>query len=269
MKSRPWLLWAIAVLITLGSVVYQRMTGPTYSLRGQAVIGSETIRFRLLRSFENPADGEVPITVPDRTMSGTCEFRRHPSADAWIRKPLERRGDMLVARIPNQPAGGKVMYRIFVGRPGVEPVALTPEPVIGRFKDYVPRIPILYPHILLMFIGMLCSTRAGLEALTRGSRTYSIALWSATPIFIGGIILGPIVQKFAFGAYWTGWPVGNDLTDNKTAVAMIFWIIAVWRLRKHPEARGWVIAAALITLIVFGIPHSVLGSEFDYTQTAR
>ena len=269
MKSRPWLLWAISVLITLASAVYQRITGPTYPLRGQVVVGSDTIRFRLLRSFENPADGEVALTVPDRTVSGTYEFRRQPSDDPWTRKPLERRGDLLVARIPSQPASGKVIYRISIGKPGSEPVALTSDPVIGRFKNYVPRIPILYPHILLMFIGMLCSTRAGLEAVTRGSRTYSIALWSVIPIFIGGIVLGPIVQKFAFGAYWTGWPVGHDLTDNKTAVAMIFWLVAVWRLRKHPETGGWVIAAALITLIVFGIPHSVLGSEFNYTSTAR
>jgi len=269
MKSRSWLLWVIAVLITLVSAVYQRMTGPTYPLRGQVVVGSETIQFKLLRSSENPGDAEVAVTAPDTGMSGSYEFRRHPSGDPWTLMPLERKGDLLVARIPSQPAAGKVIYHIFIGKPGIGPVPLTDEPVTMRFKDYVPRIPILYPHILFMFAGMLCSTRAGLEALARKSEIFKIVLCTVIFLFIGGIVLGPIVQKYAFGAYWTGWPVGKDLTDNKTAVAMVFWVIALWRLRKNQGARGWIILAAVITLVVFAIPHSLLGSEFDYTQTAK
>jgi hypothetical protein len=269
MMSRSRLLWIIALLMTLVSAAYQRITGPTFPTRGAVAVGSETIKFKLVRSHENPGDAEVSVPAPDMSMSGTYEFRRQPSNDPWIRRPLSRRGDSLVGWIPNQPTSGKVMYRILIGKPGVEPVPLTAEPVVLRFKDYVPRIPILWPHIALMSIGMLCSTRAGLEALVRGSQTYRIALWALAPIFFGGIVLGPIVQKLAFGSYWTGWPVGHDLTDNKTALAIIFWVITVWRLRKKPEARGWVIAAAVITLLVYAIPHSVLGSELDYTQVPQ
>jgi hypothetical protein len=269
MKSRSWLLWVIAILITLVSAVYQRVTGPTYPLRGQVKVGPETIKFRLLRSSENPGDAEVSVTAPDPGISGSYEFRRHPSDDPWTLKALERKGDLLVGAIPSQPASGKVIYRIILSKPGIRPVSLTDDPVAMRFKGHVPRIPILYPHILLMFVGMLCSTRAGLEALARNSGTFKMVLWTMIPLFLGGIVLGPIVQKFAFGAYWTGWPVGTDLTDNKTAVAMVFWLIALWRLRNKPESRIWVIAAAVITLVVFAIPHSVLGSEIDYTQTPK
>jgi hypothetical protein len=84
-------------------------------------------------------------------------------------------------------------------------------------------------------------------------------------MLIGGLIMGPIMQKFAFGAYWTGWPFGQDLTDNKTLVAFIFWLIAFFVLRKNRQNRFWPVLAAIITLSVFVIPHSVLGSEFDYS----
>jgi uncharacterized membrane protein len=77
------------------------------------------------------------------------------------------------------------------------------------------------------------------------------------------------VQKYAFGAYWTGWPFGHDLTDNKTALAFIAWLIAVIKLRKNREARGWAIAAALVLLLVYLVPHSVLGSEIDHTQMPK
>jgi hypothetical protein len=84
-------------------------------------------------------------------------------------------------------------------------------------------------------------------------------------IFVGGLILGPIVQKYAFGAFWTGWPLGHDLTDTKTAIAMVFWLVATWRSKKPGGGRAWIIAAALVTLLVYLIPHSAYGSELDYT----
>ncbi len=242
------------------------MTGPTYPVRGHVTVGSAALTFKLPRSHENPGDAEIVIPAADPKLLGAYEYKRHPSADALTRRPLERKGDLLVGRLPNQLAGGKMMYQVFVGMPNVEPVPLTSEPLVLRFKDYVPRVPVLYPHILLMFIGMLCSTRAGLEALARGSGTLSLVRWTVVLIFLGGLFLGPIVQKYAFGAFWTGWPLGKDLTDNKTAVALLFWILALWRLHRNPDARGWVVLATVITLVVFAIPHSVLGSQLDYTK---
>jgi hypothetical protein len=49
------------------------------------------------------------------------------------------------------------------------------------------------------------------------------------------MILGPVVQKFAFGEYWTGFPFGTDLTDNKTLIAFIGWIIALVAVFKSEK----------------------------------
>jgi hypothetical protein len=88
-------------------------------------------------------------------------------------------------------------------------------------------------------------------------------------LLIGGLILGPIVQKYAFDAYWTGWPFGHDLTDNKTAVSFILWVLAYFIIRRNPQKRGWVLAACILQLAVYLIPHSMFGSEIDFTQTPQ
>ena len=73
------------------------------------------------------------------------------------------------------------------------------------------------------------------------------------------------MQKFSFDAWWTGWPFGGDLTDNKTAVAWLAWVAAWIANRRGARSTGWwAVAAALITLIVFAIPHSMFGSELRY-----
>jgi len=60
--------------------------------------------------------------------------------------------------------------------------------------------------------------------------------------------------------------LGSDLTDNKTAVAMFFWALALWRSRKNPQARGWPLAASILMLAAYFIPPSVWCSELDYKQ---
>jgi uncharacterized BrkB/YihY/UPF0761 family membrane protein len=95
-------------------------------------------------------------------------------------------------------------------------------------------------------------------------RKYKIyGLLTLVILFIGGIILGPIVQKYAFGELWTGVPFGWDLTDNKTLIAFVFWIIAVLMNRKK-EHKAWTIIASVVLILIFSIPHSLFGSELDY-----
>ena len=178
---------------------------------------------------------------------------------------MNRDSSSLVAHLPEQPTAGKLAYKVFLSY-GEKAVSLSGEqPVVIRFKDVVPDI-ILLPHIFVMFLAMLLSTRAGLEALRKDSNPRKLVLWTTGTMFIGGLILGPLVQKFAFGEWWTGFPFGIDLTDNKTLIAMVVWVIALIAGRKNKPARGWVIAASLVTLIIFLIPHSLLGSELDYSQ---
>jgi hypothetical protein len=73
-----------------------------------------------------------------------------------------------------------------------------------------------------------------------------------------------LVQYYAFGDLWTGIPFGWDLTDNKTLIALIFWILAVVMNRKE-EKPFYTILAAIVLLLIFSIPHSLFGSNLDYS----
>jgi len=267
MRIRTWQLWTITVVVTLLAAVYQRITGPTWPLNGTVQVGGAEVKFKLLRTHPGAGDAEIALNVPDQAVSGTVEFRRVRSRDLWTRQDLSRAGDSLVARLPHQPPAGKVAYRIRLAKQGGAAVELTPEPVIIRFRGDVPAL-VLIPHIVLMFTGMLLSNVAALEALSKGSRVLSYSVWALIGIAIGGLALGPVVQNYAFNAYWTGWPMGEDLTDNKTALSALAWALAVWRVRRSTTGRGWVIAAAIITMAAYLIPHSTLGSELDYTTGA-
>ena len=261
------LLWVLTVVITLGSVVYQRMTGPTYPVSGSTEIDGQGISYRFLTSEDTGIAARMEIYAPDQEITGEVRWRRFRSYDKWTTEPLERLGDNLTFAIPSQPPAGKVMYQVSLTDKEGAQHELTSNPVIIRFKGAVPLF-ILIPHILCMFVGMLFATRSGLEAIAGRGNAFILALWTTILLTAGGLVLGPIVQKYAFGAFWTGWPFGHDLTDTKTAVAVIAWIVALWRLKAGKGGRWAVVIAAIITFAVYLIPHSALGSELDYTNQA-
>ncbi len=261
------ILWILAFIITISSAVYQRMTGPTYPKRGHVQFADNRISFKLIRSQTVNTDIPIVLTVPDSSISGYVTYKRYKSNDEWSTLPLSRENDRLVAVIPhrNQAAAGKLMYYVYLTQ-GDQKLSLTGEsPIVLRFKGPVPAL-VLLPHVLLMFLAMMFSNRAGLEALDAAGRAHKYLLWTIGLFFIGGFILGPLVQKFAFGALWTGWPFGKDLTDNKTLIAMIGWLWAWYRNRGGRDGRGWIIFAAFLMLATYLIPHSLLGSEIDYTE---
>ena len=267
-KSMLW--WLFAILFTIAIAEYQEITGPTYPVSGKAMLSHKEISYRLIRTAENVHDAEISLDVPDQSVAGTINYRRFRSHDAITSAQMLRQGDKLIFMMPKLEAAGKMMYDITLKR-GDEQVKLAGKdgkPVVMRFKGPVP-LYILIPHVLCMFLGLLFSTRTAIEALIKGARTYKYALFTLLFLIPGGLILGPVVQKFAFGAYWTGWPFGHDLTDNKTFIMVLVWVVAAFKLRKDPQNRTWPVVAAAMVLIVYLIPHSVLGSEIDYTKTVK
>ena len=96
---------------------------------------------------------------------------------------------------------------------------------------------IIIPHVILIFMAMLFSTRTGLEFFNKEPNYKKLAYWTFGLLILGGMIFGPIMQKYAFGAFWTGVPFGIDLTDNKTLIAVIGWIIALVAIKKSAKPK--------------------------------
>jgi len=261
---KKFLFWFLAVVITLGSAVYQWMTGPTHPLREKVVVEGTEIKYRLPRSAETIRDAEIAVPAP-APLEGYLDYKRYKTEDSWTRVPLVREGENLVGRLPKQPAAGKLAYKVSLTAGYVATAITGEDPVVIRFKDPVPAW-LIYPHVLVMFAGMLLSTAAGLAAIDKKRNPRRFVLWTVALLFAGGFILGPLMQKFAFGVAWTGFPLGMDLTDNKTLIAFLFWVAALIAGRKGKAARPLVLAASLVTLVIYLIPHSLMGSELDYSK---
>ncbi len=260
----PSVQWTVAVVLTLVSAVWQRWSGPTYPIKSQTVLAGQTIAYRLERTNSITDRMPVVVKVPDAAVTGAVQWRHFPTAEPWQTLPMTRKGDSLETAIPPapeplMPMAGKLEYRVLLTREGGGRVSIPDPPAVARFKGDVPPW-ILLPHVAAMFFGMLFATRAALAAVFGGTTRFA-GLMAVSLLLFGGFGLGPLVQKLAFGAFWTGIPWGYDLTDNKTLIAVVAWIPAAAQLFRKQDARLMIVLAAVVTMTVFAIPHSVWGSQ--------
>ncbi len=276
-------LWIVAFVAMFAAASYQRRTGPTYEYHGTLEVAGRTYTYRLIRSEETARDARVALPMPGQGATGRVMVRRFPTDDPFT--PVEMREETvdgsteLVGYLPAQPAAGKLEYYVElhtadgdVRIPEVGGAKDGGSTIVMRFKDHVP-LPLLISHVLFMFVSMLIGVRAALGAAVGETKARRLAWVTLFGLSIGGMILGPFVQKYAFGAYWTGFPWGYDLTDNKTLIMWLAWVFACGVLllgAKRPAlsrgARLAVGAAAIVMVGVYLIPHSLRGSQLDYDQ---
>jgi hypothetical protein len=266
------LLWVSAFLIMIAAAAWQRMTGPTHPRLGHTVIAGQDVSWRLLRSSVSGEPFMVVMPAPDG-VTGLVRYRRYPLAEPFRGVAMSREGGTLVALLPTQPPAGKLEYYVTLALPGGLVRVPEGEPVVMRFKGDVPAL-VLIPHVVTMFVSMMIGIRAALAAILGRPESRRYAWVAVVGIALGGLVLGPIVQKYAFGAFWTGWPFGGDLTDNKTLGMWVAWVaaIAVWRRRSDPSdrvARWTTVAAALVMIAVYLVPHSLRGSQLDYDKAGK
>ncbi len=274
--------WAIAIVITLAAVFFQRSTGPSHPAKELIEVNEGSFKAVFPRSLVRPGNNE-PTTLLSIKIRCTPEdqkeligavlyYKRYPGTDNYtpvVPSFTVNENELIAnASIPVQPAAGKITYYLqLIGHQGI---IVNSNHNILRFRDHVPAV-ILILHILFVFFAFLFSNFTGLYTFAGNVRINPYALATILILFTGGFILGPLVQKYAFGVWWSGWPLGGDMTDTKTLVAFFSWI-AAYVVNRVPCSRAgfcrWrrylYLAAALITMAVYSIPHSKAGSEYDY-----
>jgi len=286
-KNKPKLtstvLWIIAIIVTLLCFTYQDKTGPTYPVEGVYQTSVGEVQYKFLRSETIGTDLTILFLDPvPEGVTGTVKYRRVNSDDDWTTLQFEplavetsRHGKTekltgLGVQLPSlHERAGKYEYFVYIQDGDSEAVSISGEkPIYARYKGAVPGWVIVI-HVLTIFASMAIAIRTVLEALIDGNFKWMI--WATIiSLLVGGFIFGPLVQWYAFGVWWSGVPFGFDWTDNKVLFELVFWLIALYMNRGERRNRASVYVAGVATLLVYFIPHSLFGSEYNYkTGTGR
>ncbi len=176
------------------------------------------------------------------------------------------------AKLPFLGPGKKILYHFLLETPKGERLRL---PEKGEFevtcKGGVSRL-LLLAHIGAMFLGLvflLLVAYRCLVFLAKGSSLSSASRtvkWATFFIFLGGLPLGMLVERKVFGTWWEGWPFGRDVTDTKTGLILLWWLLLSFFApgegkTSEKKARTWawaVLVCLVLTVALYVVPHENL-----------
>ncbi len=137
---------------------------------------------------------------------------------------------------------------------------------------------VLMIHIVTMLIALfflIHSFYYSIHFLIIGSKgiigkCFSTVFWGNLFFAVSGFPIGWWVAYDSIGSPWGGFPLGNDITDNKTLVTFLFWTIVLFLMPKtlfnKQTGKDYIgektfavltILGSILTLVVFlVIPHS-------------
>ena len=182
------------------------------------------------------------------------------------------------AALPAFEKGTRVRYWITATTPEETTVRLPKDPskfCVLIFEGRASKS-VLVAHVVFMFgafFFMVMSFFGGIAMLRgrEGKRgTVRAARWVLVSSFIGFVPLGMILNYQTFGMLWEGYPFGRDITDNKTQLIFVFWLLSLLlvrgsfvgggeeRDRVGPRPFAWaIIGSFLVSLALFIVPHSI------------
>lgn len=186
---------------------------------------------------------------------------------------LNRMPDRFSLTLPVLEKGNRWYYHIKVSQAGKEIAKFPPGPdQFIKFKGHVPSY-ILIPHIFCMFATIFFGLLTVFSSISvvRGKphirQSVRYLLWTVIFAFIGGFPLGYLVAYLAFGQGWGGIPIGWDITDNKTVILFLFWLVTFIlagrglkgeRISISKKAyMSLAITSFIVTVLAFIIPHSI------------
>jgi hypothetical protein len=186
--------------------------------------------------------------------------------------------DRWIASLPDLEKGKRIEYAFVVDDGGGAAVRLPEQDdrfLLIKYKGHYSSV-VLVLHILFMFgaFFFMIQCLMGAIAILRGREekppTVRMARWVLFCTFIGGWPLGFILNYQRFGPVWEGFPFGFDITDNKTQIIFIIWIVTALLVRGSFFGRGersdtlgkrgfgWMIVmSCIVSLALYLVPHSL------------
>jgi len=274
----------VAFVLTLVLLGFARKTTTVQSVHKTAEKSGILIDHNTVPKKVGEGDAVIPVKVIGAKevklfyKIGKEEFR---SVDMGLK---EGENDVFVAFIPYHKKGTQAWYYVEAQKQTEDtkvavslPDRNSPnfKPILLKFEGNVPPY-IIVSHVFCNFAGIFFSVLALFSVinLKKGKSTLKksviFSLFTFIFLFTGFLIIGSALNYFAFGVMWEAFPFGRDVTDNKSQIILLSWLVTLFLVKgtilgKNPSKNlvsektysTMVIISFVVTVVMYLIPHSI------------
>ncbi|KPL03922.1 MAG: hypothetical protein AMJ90_02735 [candidate division Zixibacteria bacterium SM23_73_2] len=282
----------LALVLTIILLVFARKTSMVRSVYMEAEKGKVKIEHYTVPKKEGAGDAVIPVNIKgienqENRVLLLYRFKKKESGTltdyfSTSMIPDQKNVAGFKGIIPHQPKGDLTFYYIKVVDENGQTTLTLPrtknskvKPIRLRFEGEVPGT-VLLPHILAMFGGVFFAFLSFFSIFElKGKkitlqRSVNLSRMTLGILFLGTFPLGWALNWYAFGVLWEAFPFGKDITDNKTQIVFLFWLLTLIFVkgsflsgdsRKNilgEKTYFWMVFASfLVTILMYLVPHSL------------
>jgi len=282
----------LALILTLTLLVIARKTSMVRSVYLRAEKGEVFIEHKTIPKKEGKGDAVVSAKVTgiqstENQVMLVYRIKKKETetlTDYYSTQMIPDRGKGIdfSGKIPHHPKGAQAFYYIkVVGQDDATLLAL-PEPkdseikpIRLKFEGEVPQV-VLISHISAMFGGILFAFLSFFSIFDlKGKKitlqkSVNLSRITLVLLFMGVFPLGWALNWYAFGVLWEAFPFGKDVTDNKTQIVFLFWLVTLILVKGSfltgdpkknvlgEKTYFWMVFLSfLVTVLMYLVPHSL------------
>lgn len=214
------------------------------------------------RKIDNDFKGTALINV-NQGVNWVGELPTLPRGERYfyyLEIDYEMDGKLSSIVIPEWAPDKPLLYVTYEGKPNKNLLLLHIVLVIGAA--------IFLLHALFYSIRCL-GEKDKTKSINYFDKAYKSVLWGWISFTVSTLLIGYYISYQVFGKGWNGLPIGDDITDNKSLLMIIFWGI-VLLLRSDSKYKLMIfnriiavrtfcimiIIGSILTTIIYLIPHS-------------
>ncbi len=271
----------VGILISLLIFVVARRMSKNRPFETEVTCGDVHVTHSTVFEHVGPGQPEIILNVTPPVEIDAVVRYRTPGEEVFETVGMSEISEgVWVAGLPGKEKVSRIEYGFRISRAEVSEVGTSTASsetgyYLTKYKGEV-SVTVLVLHILCMFAAFFFLVEALIGAFAMlfmgEEKEFTVAQvrWVLLFTFLGGWPLGFALNWQRFGMCWEGFPFGYDITDNKTQLIAIFWLIVAvlsWKSfmcsRTGRDVVGpgvfavAVIVASVLSLALYLVPHSL------------
>lgn len=248
------ILWLAALLITLLAGYLRNVTSPEFPVSGTIGIDAQKVTYYFDKVSRDSSNYKIIIRSDLDSLSGYVVYREkklHALADTLI---MTNESEFLTAEIPFPGIASSIVYEVFLQRGN--DIYQVPK---GRILEitFWGKIPLSIKVLffLTFFVGILLSTRTGLEYFNPTPHTKKLTLFTLMTFSLYSIFTAPVYRTFELNL------VGNPSADLfqlftiQATAFFVIWLTGGIIIFRSKKPATWGLVVSVLTLIISVMLH--------------
>lgn len=242
------ILWSSALLLTFLTGYFESGTSEYYPVTGTIGIDEKKVSYRFEKIFNDKGDYSFIIRTDNPDIEAFVKWKKE-GENNWKTIPMKMEGNALLADIPRQDAGKKILHYAEIVKDG-KTYTVPHKPVKLIFYGYVPSM-ISFLSSFALLGGLLLSFRTGLEYFNDNQKIKKLTLFTTGFFFVYSIAVTPLRKSYELDVINKKVVPINSLFDLQSILLFFLWITGMIVVFKVKNPKPAALVFAFITVVIF------------------